>query len=221
MRFGRGSQPKAKPVSLPQAADSITLIPAAGERLPARVLERGVNTLLVAIMVPHSPLTALQLEGLELEVVGTRGRIRLAGEAALPDPGEPDVVRIDNPRPLEVLQEREWVRIGANRPVLVFHGDDQPPVTSYTANLSGGGFLLAGPDLLRVGEEFGFQITLVPGELVITGTAKVMRLDNEGRRAVSFVSLSPVDQRRLVRFLFDFQRVERHREMEMRDRGGG
>ncbi len=214
MRFGRGHAERSKPVALPQTSDTVTLILTDGERLPARVLEPAPEAVLVAIMVPTEPLRPSQLEGLVLEFVGPRGRIRLSGEAAVQDPSEPDVVRIAGPRPLEVLQEREWYRLEANCPVLVYYEADQLPVQSYTADISGGGFLLAGPDLLRVGDVFEFQLTLIAGELVIGGTGKVMRLDNEGRRAVAFEVISEIDRRRLVRFLFDCQRAERHRQLE-------
>ncbi len=214
MKLGRGHSARSKPVALPQRSDTVTVILANGETLPARVVELRQDTLLVAIMVPIQPLSASQLDGLVLEFVGPRGRIRLGGEAAVQDPCEPDVVRIDRLRPLEVLQEREWYRLEANCPVLVYLGGDQMPIQSYTADISGGGFLLAGPDLLGVGDEFKFQLTLVAGQLVIAGTGTVMRLDAEGRRAVAFSTISDFDQRRLVRFLFDYQRTERHRQVE-------
>ncbi len=36
-------------------------------------------------------------------------------------------------------------------------------IQSFTVDLSGGGFLLAGPDTLKVGHEVGFRLTLTPG----------------------------------------------------------
>jgi len=220
MRFGRGHVAKAKPAALPQPSDTVTLILSDGETLPARVLEAGREAVQVAIMVPTQPLRPSQLEGMVLEFVGPRGRIRLSGRAAVQDPAEPDVVRLEEPNPLEVLQEREWYRLEASCPVLVYYEADQLPIHSYTADISGGGFLLAGPDLLRVGDQFDFQITLIAGQLVIGGRGKVMRLDAQGRRAVAFETISDIEQRRLVRFLFDYQRAERHRRLEMDGRYG-
>jgi hypothetical protein len=220
MRFGRGDTSKPQPLALPERSDTVTLVPASGERIPARVLESGADTLLVAILVPTAPLSYGQLEGLMLEFVGPRGRVRLSGTATVEDPAEPDVLRIDRPRSIEVLQEREYVRIMSTRPAVVYGGPGQIPVQSYTVDLSGGGFLLAGPDSLKIGDEVEFQLTLTPGVLLIGGKGKVVRVDAQSRRAVAFTSISELDRRRLIRFIFECQRDERHRGLETDGRYG-
>jgi hypothetical protein len=220
MKLGRGNTEKSQPVALPERSDTVTLVPSTGERIHARVLERGPDTLLVAIMVPTQPLSQRQLDGIVLEFVAPHGRVRLSGTAIVEDPSDPDVLRIDRPRSIEVLQEREYVRIQAARPVLVYGGPDRIPIQSYTVDVSGGGFLLAGPDSLKIGDDIQFQLTLAPGVPLIGGTGKVVRIDAGGRRAVSFDSISEIDRRRLIRFIFDCQRAERHRGLESDDRYG-
>jgi hypothetical protein len=214
MKFGRGNSEKSKPVALPGRSENVTLVPSSGERIPARVLDSGADTLLVAIMVPTKPLSSRQLEGLTLEFVGPRGRVRLSGTATIENPSEPDVVRIDQPRSIEVLQEREYVRIMSSRPAVVYSGRNQIPVQSYTVDVSGGGFLLAGPDSLKIGDEVEFQLTLTPGVLLIGGKGKVVRVDSRQRRAVAFTQISELDRRRLIRFIFECQRDERQRGLE-------
>jgi PilZ domain len=220
MKLGRGNAAKSQPLVLPERSDTVTLVPSTGERLHARVLERGPDTLLVAIMVPTEPLSRRQLDGLVLEFVAPHGRIRLGGTVTVEDPSDPDVLRIEQPRSIEVVQEREYVRIMSTRPALVYGGPDQIPIQSYTVDLSGGGFLLAGPDSLKIGDEVQFQLTLTPGALLIGGTGKVVRIDGQGRRAVAFTSISELDRRRLIRFIFECQRNERHRGLEKDDRYG-
>jgi len=136
------------------------------------------------------------------------------------DPKEPDLLRIESPRSIEVLQEREYVRIQSARPVVVYAGGDRQEVQSYTVDLSGGGFLLAGPDTLKVGEEVKFQLTITQGVLPITGKGKVVRIDSRGRLAVSFQDISDLDRRRLVRFIFECQRSERRRGLQTEERNG-
>jgi len=220
MKLGRGHDEKSQPVVLPERSSTVTLVLATGERIPARVLESGLETLLLAITVPTEPLSYGQLEGLVLEFVGARGRVRLTGTASMESPSEPDVLRMDRPRSVEVLQEREYVRIMSTRPVLVYGGPDQMPVQSYSVDLSGGGILLAGPDSLRIGDEVEFQLTLTPGVLLIAGKGKVVRIDAQSRRAVEFSSISELDRRRLIRFIFECQRTERQRGLETDDRYG-
>jgi PilZ domain len=221
VKLGRSQHTeKSKPVALPERSQDVTLVPAGGTGLPARVLERGPDTLLVAIMVPIEPLSYRQLDGLVLEFVAPQGRVRLTGTASIEDPAEPDVVRIDGPRSIEVLQEREYVRIKSARPALVYGGPDKLPTQSYTVDLSGGGFLLAGPDTLKIGDEVDFQLTLTPGVLLISGKGRVVRVDAQGRRAVEFESITELDRRRLIRFIFECQRAERQRGLEPDGRYG-
>jgi hypothetical protein len=221
MRLGRAKSEASKPIALPGRSENVLLATTAGERIPARVIERGVNTLLVAIIVPTKPLSAAELEGMVLEFLTSGGRVRLQGTVRIEDPAEPELLRVDEPRSIEVLQQREYVRIGAARPVLVYAGTDRLQVQSFTVDLSGGGFLLAGPDTLKIGDQVQFQLTITPGEPQVSGSGTVVRSDSRGRRAVAFDQISDLDRRRLVRFLFECQRVERRRGLESDDRYGG
>ena len=155
-----------------------------------------------------------------LKFVGKQGRVRLSGAASLADPSDPDVVRIEQPRSIEVLQEREHVRVKASRPAVVSSRRDPNPIESFTIDISGGGFLLAGPASLKIGDEVRFQLNLTPGELLIGGTGRVVRVDNTGHRAIAFESISELDQRRLIRFLFECQRSELQRGLATEDRHG-
>jgi hypothetical protein len=220
MRLGRGGAAKSKPPTLPERAQTVTLVPGGGGGLPARVLELGADTLLVAVMVPVEPFNQRQLDGMVLEFVGTQGRVRLSGTASLENPSEPDVVRIEQPRSIEVLQEREFVRVKVSRPAVVSSRRDPNPIESFTIDLSGGGFLLAGPASLKIGDEVRFQLNLTPGELVIAGTGRVVRVDKMEHRAIAFESISELDRRRLIRFLFECQRTERQRGLATEDRHG-
>ncbi len=126
---------------------------------------------------------------------------------------------MDAPRSVEVLQEREYVRINAARPVLVYAGSDLLEIQSYTVDLSGGGFLLAGPDTLQIGEELSFQLSLNHDVMPISGRARVVRVDRQGRRAAVFHEITDLDRRRLVRFIFECQRTERQRGLREENDG--
>lgn len=219
MKLGRKKEEaeSTKAVRLPDRYDTVTVMTARGEKFPARVLERVQDRLRIAILVPLKALSAGELRGMVLEYPGARGRTRLRGSFSIDDPGEPDVLCVEGPHQVEVLQEREYVRIKSARPVLVYAGSDRLQVRSYTVDLSGGGFLLAGPDTLKVGEEVKFQLTIEPGSAPLAGRGKIVRTDPQGRRAVAFEGISDFDRRRLVRFIFECQRTERRRGL-MNDR---
>jgi len=212
MKLGRKKEETAaKAVKLPDRFDTVTVTTAKGEKFPARVLERVQDRLRIAILVPLKSPSASELKGMVLEYPGARGRTRLRGAFSIDDPSEPDVLCVEGPHEVEVLQEREYVRIKSARPVLVYAGGDRLQMRSYTVDLSGGGFLLAGPDTLKVGEEVKFQLTIEPGSAPLAGKGKIVRTDQKGRRAVAFDGISDFDRRRLVRFIFECQRTERRR----------
>ncbi len=158
MRLGR-SRSTAPAVALPEVAELVTLRLAEGARLPARVLESGSESLLVAITVPARPFTAAQLEGMVLESADGRGRLVLRGSFTVEDPEGRELVRMTAARSVEVLQQREYVRIRSSRPLLVYSARDRNQIQSFTVDVSGGGLLLAGPDTLQLGEEVTFRLT--------------------------------------------------------------
>ena len=193
MKFGRGElREVTSRWRCPSARENVTLLPAGGERIPARVLERGPDTLLVAIMVPTEPLSYSQLDGLMLEFVGPRGRVRLSGTVTHREPRRAGRAAH---RPAALDRGAPGTRIRAHQVHAARRSStadpDKIPVQSYTVDLSGGGFLLAGPDSLKIGDEVEFQLTLTPGVLLIGGKGKVVRVDAQSRRAVAFT----VDQR--------------------------
>jgi hypothetical protein len=219
MRLGRNKERQSAPVDLPERSQVVMLSTTTGGQIPARVVERGNNSLLVAITVPTRPLTPAQLDDLVLEYHSPRGRIRLRGSFAIDDPSDPDLLRMCEPRAIDVLQQRDYVRIQAARPVIIV-GTSSGQHQSFTVDISGGGLLLAGPDTLAIGEEITFRISLTAGVTPITGTARVVRIDGQGRRAVAFETISDLDRRRLVRFIFELQRDERQRGLRGEDRHG-
>jgi c-di-GMP-binding flagellar brake protein YcgR len=119
-----------------------------------------------------------------------------------------------------VSQRREFVRFKANRPVLVYMGRDRRPVQTYAVELAGGGLLLAGPDVLKIGEDIEFRLTLTPESEPIIGMGRVVRSDVKGRRAITFTEMSDLNRRRVVRFIFASERAERRRMLEADEHDG-
>jgi c-di-GMP-binding flagellar brake protein YcgR len=115
--------------------------------------------------------------------------------------------RVEAPIP----QRRSYVRIEAGRPVIVYHGRHGEQLQSLTVDLSGGGLLLDAADTLSIGEEVDFRLTLAPDTTPVKGTARVVRITPEGRCGLAFESITDLDRRRLVRFMFERERDERHR----------
>jgi c-di-GMP-binding flagellar brake protein YcgR len=119
-----------------------------------------------------------------------------------------------------VSQRREFVRLQTKRPLLVYVGSDRRPIQTFAVDIAGGGLLLAGPDMLELGEEVEFQLTLASGNPPIVGAGTVVRSDVKGHRAISFSEMSDGNRRRLVRFIFARERAERRRMLEADERAG-
>ena len=189
MKFGRGGSEKSQPVQLPGRSENVTLVGGAGERIAARVLEAGADTLLVAIMVPIQPLSYSQLEGLTLEFVGPRGRVRLQGTATIGTrragracgstaPARSRCCRNASTCASPPPAQRS-VYSGATNPHPELHRRCQrrrPPT--------------GGSRLAEDRREVSFQLTLTPGVLLIAGKGKVVRVDARQRRAVEFTEIS-------------------------------
>jgi hypothetical protein len=218
MRLRRSKSGAAEEIALPERSDAVILVRPSGERVQARVAERDGVDLLVALMFrAERPLGNRDLDGLLLEFTTPRGRVRLRGEATLEDR---ELVRFREVSSIEQIQEREYVRIQSTRPVLVISGSSQGTIQTFSVDLSGGGMLLAGPSTLKVGEQIQFRLTTVQGGTPITGVGSVVRTDSQGRRAICFDEIGEGDHRRLVRFIFECQRVERRRGLEGSRRHG-
>jgi len=215
LRFGSRESAPSNPV--PGRSDPVLLSIPGGERIPGRVVERSDAALQVAVMVPTKPFSKRELAGLIVEYNTVRGRAQLRGTASVPNAGEPDLIELLAPLKVDVLQEREFVRVSSARPVLLFIGRGRERMQTFTVDLSGGGLLLAGPDTLRIGDVVEFRLMIAQDAQPITGTGTIVRVDMKGRRGMAFRKISEFDRRRLVRFIFELQRSERRRGVKSED----
>jgi hypothetical protein len=218
MKLRRAKSDESGELTLPARAGAVTIVRPSGERVQARVAERDTESLLVALMFrTEQPLRTGELGALVLEFTDRRGRVRLQGEVTLEDR---ELLRFRELRSVEVVQEREYVRVPAARPVTVSGGGSRVAMQTYSVDLSGGGMLLAGPGTLKIGERIQFRLTTSKGGPPITGSATVVRTDSQGHRAICFDEIGEGDHRRLVKFIFECQRAERRRGLEHRHRNG-
>jgi hypothetical protein len=212
MRLKRSKAQDHEEIVLPERSDAVTVVRPSGERIQARVAERDGEQLLVALMFrPERPLENGPLAELLLEFTHRRGRIRLRSAVTLEGR---ELLRFGAPHSIDVIQQREYVRVQSTRPVLVTADGSRGTIQTFSVDLSGGGILLAGPSTLKIGEQVQFRLTTVKGSPPIMGVGTVVRTDTQGRRALCFDEIGEGDHRRLVRFIFDCQRAERRRGLE-------
>jgi hypothetical protein len=196
-----------RPIWLPQLHEPVTLVLASGETLPARVVERAVDALVVAVIVPTLRIRENQLRSLALEYTNPGGRVRLAGGNSAKMTAEGALVRIADPRLLEVIPARAHVRVEADCAISL-QGADKGVIHTRTADVSAGGVQLSEPNIVHEDEEFAFELTLSPGSLPVTGDAEVARIYQGGRAGLYFSAMNPSDRWRLIRFTLECQEHE-------------
>lgn len=217
-REGKDDRKAGGEVELPSRQHPVTVAMPSGERLPGRVAESEKDELLVMLMVPlGEPLSDAQLRQIVIELSGSKGLMRLTGEAVAEDR---DLLRFRDLHALDVKQRREYVRVKAARTVLVTLQGGGSSIESCSVDISGGGMLLGGLDYVNAGEKISFRLTTDPDAPQITGTGRVVRCDPNGQRAIAFDSISEGDRRRLIRFVFERQRSERNKGLMLEGKDG-
>jgi c-di-GMP-binding flagellar brake protein YcgR len=121
----------------------------------------------------------------------------------------------------EQAQRREYVRVPASCPVELQTADRSVTVETYSIDVSGGGMLLAGPDTLSAGARIAFWLSTGDDRPPISGRGTVVRVGRHGERAVEIDEISDGNRRRLVRFVFDCQRLTRSKALSWKDRHDG
>jgi hypothetical protein len=176
------------------------LTTAGGERVPVRVFERRGQDLRLVLMV--APEGDLEQGSLVLEYASARGLVRLPGRAV--SEGR-DLLRFEVGGEPDVLQRREFVRVGTVQRVVVV--TDSGELSAHAIEISGGGMLLTGPDSLGLGASMRFRLHLGADGLPIKGHGRVVRIEADGRRAIAFEEISTPDRQRLIHFIFERQRA--------------
>jgi hypothetical protein len=184
-----------------------TLTTPAGEELPVRTFERGEEVVLVVLVNIDDERGSDSVEAAKLEYTSRRGLIKLRGEAVFEDQS---LIRFHPDGDAEILQRRDFVRVHTPHPVTVESTEDGRR-SVHTVDLSGGGMLLADDETLEVDQTIPFAISVVTTELPIEGIARVVRVREDGKRALMFEQISEHDRQRLIRFVFECMRAARAR----------
>lgn len=184
-----------------------TLTTPAGAELPVRTFERGEEVVLVVLVNIDDERDSDSMESAKLEYTSRRGLVKLRGEAVFEDQS---LVRFHPDGDAEVLQRRDFVRVDTPHPVTV-ESDADAKRRVHTVDLSGGGMLLADDEDLDVDQTIRFTISIVTTELPIEGIARVVRIREDGKRALMFEQIAEHDRQRLIRFVFECMRTARAR----------
>lgn len=197
MRRKRRSSPR---IALPESGTAGHLTDAAGEKHGIIVKGTEDEDLRLDLTVLGTPVTDGDAT---LEYACGRGTVTLSGALF----GAAGDLRF-RAASETVEQLREFARIQIVRKVTVTTADGRE-FDTFAVDLSGGGMLLSGPATLQVGSRIAFSLELGPDEDPIEGQAEVVREVDGSRRGVKFVQVSDSARERVIRFVFESQRIER------------
>jgi PilZ domain len=214
-------EPTGKVIRLNVGGNQGKLTTPVGSNIPVRVYERGDFLMLVLMLDAAEELTSdaaeeltpdpaeelgKAVEPLVVEYVTARGVVRFRGQAVLQ---ERDLVRFEVSAAPEITQRREFVRVPAVQNVALagaWDGIGTTQIHSHALDISGGGMLLSGADELETGSLVRFTLKLGAETDEIAGWARVVRADEQGRRALVFEQIVEDDRQRLIHFVFERQR---------------
>lgn len=184
-----------------------TLTTAAGEELPVRTFKRGQDVVLVVLVDTEEAPEDGRVAAAELEYTSMRGIVRLHGNAVFE---ARSLIRFEADGPADVSQRRSFVRVTAPQAVAL-DTDDAGERVAHTVDVSGGGMLLVGADGLQPDQRVRFAMALGQADEPIAGLARVVRIRDDGKRALVFEAIDDEDRQRLIRFVFDCMRAARAR----------
>ncbi|MDW5597677.1 PilZ domain-containing protein [Conexibacter stalactiti] len=210
-RNGRRAGPSLV-AHLPEVRQDVDLILPDRERFAARVTRIAEDEIvLVLLLDARDPLQLGEVAEMAIEFAGPRGLVRIEGHG---DVKAYDVVILKLAGAVEVVQRRDFVRVGAVRPMALAPlgeegEEDGPWIDTLTVNVSGNGILASGPDTFEIDTRVRFRVRVTEGEPPIEGIGRIARASDAGHRGIAIEQLSDESRRRLVAFIFERERIAR------------
>lgn len=213
MSTGRTTLGAPPETPLPVLRQDVVLVLANLARYGARVTRVTPDEVVLVLMLDaRDPLHPGDVAPMSIEYPGPRGLVCLEGRGTV---ATYDLVRFHLDGAVDVVQRRDFVRVQVVRPLAIApvlpDGSVGEWVETLTVNLSGNGLLASGPEMLDIGTEVCFRIDVVAGEPPIEGRGRVARTADDGGRGIAIEELAREPRSRLVRFIFERERIARQR----------
>jgi hypothetical protein len=109
----------------------------------------------------------------------------------------------------ELIQRRGFARVDAFLEIVVTPGSEGTPIPAAVVNISASGAVVSRMGGMALDDEVRLSLRLAPYEPPLDIVGRVVREFDEQFRAVHFEQIQESDRERIVRFVFDRQRLER------------
>jgi hypothetical protein len=109
----------------------------------------------------------------------------------------------------ELIQRRSFARVDAFLEIVVTPGSEATPIPAAVVNISASGAVVSRMGDMALDDEVRLSLRLAPYEPPLDIVGRVVREFDKQFRAVHFEQIRESDRERIVRFVFDRQRLER------------
>ncbi|HEX3802950.1 MAG TPA: PilZ domain-containing protein [Solirubrobacteraceae bacterium] len=171
-------------------------------------ITQSADEILLVILAGAAEFVAGPLSYLMLESTGGRGVVRTPGAAELL---EPNLLRFVFDQTPELVQRREFVRVTVAKRAVLENEEGDMLADALSVDLSGGGMLVQLPRATELPAEDELYFTLYLGlteyDDQVSGTAKLIRKLSGDRAALGFHEMDRREQERLIRYVFERQRI--------------
>jgi hypothetical protein len=111
--------------------------------------------------------------------------------------------------PTRIVQRRGYARVGAFLEVIVTPASTGAPIAAAVVNISASGAVISRLACMQPGEEAALSLQLTPDNPPLQIGGRVVRAFEDEFRALHFEHIEEPDRERIVRFVFDRQRLDR------------
>ena len=124
--------------------------------------------------------------------------------------GHADVPQLRGlPALVDVAQRREFARVDAVLEVSIASAPGATEqITAAAVNISGSGAVVSNLGGMAIGDSVSLSLQLAPADPPILISGRIVRAFGEHLRAIHFELLHPSDRERIVRYVFERQRLE-------------
>jgi hypothetical protein len=156
---------------------------------------------------PLHPLDETVGSEVQIDMPTNRGLLHLDAQVAQAPDSE--VLELHLTGESQLVQRRDFVRVDAFLEVAVTPAGSDEPIPAAVVNISGSGAVVSRLANTEVGDIAHLELRLAPLDPPLEIEARVVRAFDEQFRAVHFELIKESDRERIVRFVFERQRLER------------
>jgi hypothetical protein len=190
----------------PRGRHATVILPELGS-FPAVVEMDADHATAMLLVRPITPLDGTVGSAAEIDIATNRGLLQV--RAHVVDASSGEVLHLDLTGRPQLLQRRDFVRVDALLEVVATPAPSGEPIPAAVVNISASGAVVSRLSPVKPGDDVRLELRLAPYDPPLEIGARVVREFDGQLRALHFEDIQESDRERIVRFVFDRQRIER------------